>query len=144
MNTTITATNNESRYTMNHMRDESNLQALLATSPNKSARPWKIPNSPRVPHPVRKVKYSVGEMRLLRLLPEGGERISSTALIRAIYPSGGEPFYARSSVVSTMRILMRKIAINDEPFAVFQSAQAGPVPSDYWIEHRTYRAAVLA
>jgi hypothetical protein len=129
---------------MIHKSPESIPQAALAASPAKYARPWKISNPPRVSRPVRKLNYSAGELRLLRLLPENGDRITSTALVDKLFPDGGGPFYARSSVVSTLRILMRKIAINDEPFKVFQSAQAGPVPLDYWIEHRTYRTLVAS
>jgi hypothetical protein len=91
----------------------------------------------RAQRSMRKLDYSPKESRLLALLPENGNRITSTVLVDKLYPSGDAPFHARSCVVSTMRILMRKIAINKEPYRVQQSPQAGPVPLQYWIEHPT-------
>jgi hypothetical protein len=109
------------------MPAEPNAQAPRAIQPNKSEQPCG----------PRKLRYSPCELRLLGFLPEGGERITSTALVAKLYPHGGEPFYARSNVLTTMRMLMRKIAFNEEPFTVVQSAQAGPVPLQYWIEGRS-------
>src|SRR6266478_3499557 len=95
-------------------------------------RPWRIARPKAHALPLRKHPYSRNELTLLRALPKNGDRISSTALVRALYRDD-EPFHARTAVNATMRHLMRKLVANGESFVVCKTAQAGPVASSFWI-----------
>jgi hypothetical protein len=98
-------------------------------------RPWRIVR-PKAHDwyalPTRKIKYSTNELALLRALPENGDSITSTDLVRVLY-GDDEPFHARSAVSTTMRHLIRKVVANGELFVVCKSVQAGPVASSFWI-----------
>lgn len=83
-----------------------------------------------------KKAYSEMEADLFRLLPQSGKPISSTKLMEKYFENRTPNYYAKDSIRSAMRGLMRKVAHNNEPFSVMKSRRRGPVAIDYWLEER--------
>lgn len=77
-----------------------------------------------------KLKYSTSETKLLSLIPKGVRPISTIELVDKLY-DGNPPMHPRQTVTSIMASLMRKVAINREPFIIAKSDQRGPYPVEY-------------
>jgi hypothetical protein len=79
------------------------------------------------------IRYSPKERRIFAALPHDGTRINSRNLTRRVY-KGDVPFNGRVIVVGTLRILQRKMAINNEKIIICSSVQAGPFPIEFWVK----------
>ena len=78
----------------------------------------------------RKVKYSKMETRVLDLLSKGSS-VTSEELVKKLYVVGEAPYYARESVTSLLRALIKKLAHNGEPFTITKTQPGGPYPTSY-------------
>jgi hypothetical protein len=80
-----------------------------------------------------KVKYSTMETKLLGLL---SREVTSDELIKKLYKDGEAPYYARESITSVLRALMRKVKHNNEPFIIIKTTPGGPYPASYRKENK--------
>jgi hypothetical protein len=84
---------------------------------------------------IKPVKLSEGESLMLAILRAEKQPISSLDLSTKYYKTrGGTPFNARSSVISTVRSLNRKLHHNGEKLTVMQSKQSGPHPATFQLK----------
>jgi len=86
---------------------------------------------------TRQVRFSPSEQRMLALLEEEDEPISTVDLAPKFYRGrrGGPPEHAVSTVVSVSKSLAKKTARNKE-FRVKRTERAGPYPIKIWLEKR--------
>jgi hypothetical protein len=79
------------------------------------------------------IKYSDGESLLLHILRKRKKPITSYALAELYYHAQGKPapIHARSSIITTIRVLKRKMEENKESDIIIQSDQRGPHPATF-------------
>lgn len=83
------------------------------------------------------IRYSPAERELFKLIPYKPNMISTVELTRRRYGTKS-PYHGVSIVGNTMRSLARKVEVNQEPFQIAKTAQAGPHPVSYWLEERRW------
>lgn len=83
----------------------------------------------------RTMRFSPSEERILSLLPQGGERITTEALAR-LYYGRAIPFNGRIIVAGLVRNLERKTTLMKDPTRVRRTRRAGPHPIQVWLERR--------
>ena len=78
------------------------------------------------------VPYSKGEMRLFKMMPKDGTRVTTQDLVGR--KSWGGIEFPRNSLNVTINSLREKVAKNKEAFKIMKTKQRGPHPIEYWIE----------
>ena len=78
--------------------------------------------------------YSDMEQALFALL--GKRPRTTTDIAEAYYARTAAPINARGSVLSVMRSLQRKAALNREPFLIKDNGRQGPTPMWFWLEEK--------
>jgi hypothetical protein len=79
-------------------------------------------------------RYSRKELRVFKLMPNGGKRIDTCDLLAKYYEGAQAPLNGQVSINGAMRSLMEKVKRNNEPFTICKSERRGPHPMEYWIE----------
>ena len=77
----------------------------------------------------RKIKYSIMEMKLIELLSKG--EATASDLIKKIYRDGEAPYFARESITSILRALIKKLDHNNETFTISKTRPGGPYETKY-------------
>ena len=80
-----------------------------------------------------KVKYSNGEQNVFKTLSVKPQ--SSTDMLKKIYPRN-KPLNGRKIMIGMIKSLVRKTAINKEPFKICQTDRNGPHAAEFWLEGR--------
>lgn len=78
----------------------------------------------------RKVNYSPMEQRVIDLLSHGTV-MTSEELVKKLYADREVPYYARESVTTCLRALIKKLYHNKEDFTITKTQQGGPYPTSY-------------
>jgi hypothetical protein len=78
-----------------------------------------------------KVEYSPAEERLLKIMRRRRNPVDSITLCDLFYSDEEKPWHGQNSVVNAMSSLIRKIAHNEEPFAIEKSERRGPHPVEF-------------
>jgi hypothetical protein len=79
-----------------------------------------------------KVNYSERERELFAAIAKRN-RLTTTDLLK-LKPSNS--FHKYQSMLSSLVLLSRKIAANDERFRLHRSKQRGPYPIEWWLEKK--------
>jgi hypothetical protein len=82
---------------------------------------------------VAEVRYSEGEKRLFKLLPQNGRKVTTRDLASTLHR---RVINGRVRVVGTLSSLMTKTQLNREPFKIKREARNGPHPVAVWIERK--------
>jgi hypothetical protein len=86
---------------------------------------------------MKKRKFSPSELRLMALLPDNGDTITTSELNKLFYGSA-PPKMARQAITFFMRSLADKAEYNREKFVVCRTERkgqhAGPHESAWWIK----------
>jgi hypothetical protein len=86
--------------------------------------------------PLKKIRYSDLETRILELIPKNGSKISTIELTNRVYRPGEAPFNARQTVLHGLNRLILKSDENEEPWEIFKSKRRGSQPAYFWREPR--------
>lgn len=77
---------------------------------------------------------SPGEMRLLRLLPTNGKKVTTDKLVERFYRDKEMPEYGRLVIGGLIRSLVKKTQMAS--LKVRKTDRRGPRPIEVWIEQR--------
>jgi len=85
-----------------------------------------------------RLKYSPSERLVFSILNHKPLPVSSTAIVTSFYKSKSErpPYNSRPIVMGTVRNLVRKVEINNEPFRIARIKQQGNKTLEYQLVAR--------
>lgn len=78
----------------------------------------------------KKINYSPMEQEVIDLLSHGSI-MTSEELVKKLYVNRELPYYARESVTTCLRELIKKLKHNKEAFTITKTQPGGPYPTQY-------------
>lgn len=83
------------------------------------------------------MSYSPLETKILDFLKSRkGARTTTLVVVENVYEEADRPLHANNAIVAMMKILAKKIVINNEDFRL-ETARRGGKPNEWWLERKS-------